>query len=439
MVTRRYSLFGSLLLLGILCYGQQPDTFIFETPELLDPRINSEAEEVIPLISPDGTVLYFSRYQHPQNKGGKEAGLDIWYSLKSDEEWTDAKNFSVLNSETSDAVIGFGESGKDLYLMNNGDKAGIAHTSISNENKRAPIQYDRIRLPVSARDIYGLYVNNHLDLALLAINHDSLDVGYEIHFYRKRGKGWFPMRTKGINSKHHEFSPFLTNDSTLFFASNRPGGQGGFDLYYSRPLSKNLFKWSEPKNLGSTINSEKYDAYLSVSDGGEVFFVSNRDSELSDIYHSRVVLPKSKKKVVSEVDTLPTMVAATTEVKSDEILDAIETKGRAAPEYVYFGFNAVTIEDSSSTILQIVANILKENNYVGIELQGYADSIGSAAYNIELSKKRSESVRDFLIAQNVPPAQIRTVAFGEGTPIATNTSAKGRAMNRRVRLLLLKK
>lgn len=445
MVSKQSVLVGGFLLIALGMMGQKSDSLVFTAPEPLGLEVNSKAEEVIPLSSPDGSLLYFSRAFHSQNKGGKEGGLDIWYTRKKDKEWSKAVNFSRLNTKGSNAVVGFGKAPNHLYLMNNSSNGGIAHTTVKALNKTTPIKYDRITLPTSARDIYGLFVNNQIGLAVLAVNHDSLDFGYEIHFYQKKGKGWWPMKTRGINTAHHEFSPFITNDSTLYFASNRPGGKGGFDIYSCKPLTSNLYKWSEPKNLGSGINSKKYDAYFSINDSGDVFFVSNRDSEFSDIYYSNTKGLKLEKREPSiendssVIDSIRIAVSMDAEKKSADILEDIEAQGQAAPEYVYFGFNSVNIEDSSSAILQLVASILKENDYVGIELQGYSDSIGSAAYNIQLSEKRSRSVRDFLITQGVPATQIRTVAYGEGTPIASNTSETGRAKNRRVRLLLLKK
>lgn len=424
-------------LCGSVLMGQQVDSLVFEEPICLGSEINSKAEEVIPLISPNGYTLYFSRYLHPQNKGGKNGGLDIWYSTRRKGVWSSARSFGRLNTVGSNALVGFGHTSNIIYLMNNGDEAGISHTTITGPNKIGRMQHDRIKLPSSARDVYGLFVNTKIGIAVLAVNHDSLDQGYEIQLYRKQGKGWWPMRAKGINTKYHEFSPFITNDSTLYFASNRPEGHGDFDIYSCRPLSKNMYQWSTPVNLGRPINSDKYDAYFSMSDSGEVFFVSNRNSELSDIYYTkRASLHSEDTIVIADTPTAPLTVL---EQKSIDVLSSIETTGQAAPEYVYFGFNSATIEDSSSSTLELVADILAKNDYVGIELQGYSDNIGSASYNIELSKKRSQAVKDFLIDKNVPADQIKTVAFGEGTPIASNESEKGRAQNRRVRLLLLKK
>jgi hypothetical protein len=63
---------------------------------------------------------------------------------------------------------------------------------------------------------------------------------------------------------------------------------------------------------------------------------------------------------------------------------------------------------------------------------GHADAIGSDASNMSLARKRAESVRDWLIAHGVSAANIRLVSKGEREPVASNATAEGRAMNRRV-------
>ena len=89
-----------------------------------------------------------------------------------------------------------------------------------------------------------------------------------------------------------------------------------------------------------------------------------------------------------------------------------------------------------------MANILKLDNSKKITLTGHTDSKGDDAYNRELSKKRADAVRDFLVSQGVAKAQITTVGFGAHRPREANTLAdgtdnpEGRKVNRRAELYL---
>jgi OOP family OmpA-OmpF porin len=68
---------------------------------------------------------------------------------------------------------------------------------------------------------------------------------------------------------------------------------------------------------------------------------------------------------------------------------------------------------------------------------GHTDSVGDANYNLGLSKRRAEAVRDFLVAEDVPPEKLRVLGRGENDPIASNDTKEGRALNRRVEVIVI--
>ena len=80
---------------------------------------------------------------------------------------------------------------------------------------------------------------------------------------------------------------------------------------------------------------------------------------------------------------------------------------------------------------------LKQHPRLKVEVQGYTDSTGSVAYNMRLSRRRAEAVRGFLIGDGVDPAQMRARGYGPHDPVASNRTAEGRALNRRVVLEVL--
>ena len=93
-----------------------------------------------------------------------------------------------------------------------------------------------------------------------------------------------------LNTAGFEISPFLNKtQDTLFFSSNGLGGQGDADIFYSVKQGS-WTSWSKPVNLGSRINSPKFDAYFIYS-GNHLYWSSNRESELSDIYMAMIVTP----------------------------------------------------------------------------------------------------------------------------------------------------
>ncbi len=67
---------------------------------------------------------------------------------------------------------------------------------------------------------------------------------------------------------------------------------------------------------------------------------------------------------------------------------------------------------------------------------GYADSIGTVAYNLELGRRRAEMVQRYLIREGIVAKRLRVISKGESNPVANNINAAGRARNRRVEFVV---
>ena len=102
---------------------------------------------------------------------------------------------------------------------------------------------------------------------------------------------------------------------------------------------------------------------------------------------------------------------------------------------VHFAFDKATLRQEAKPILEEAARMLTENPGVVVEVQGYTDGIGTAEYNLGLSERRAEAVKDFLVAQGVAASQLKARGFGKEDPVAPNDTAEGRAQNRRVELV----
>jgi outer membrane protein OmpA-like peptidoglycan-associated protein len=83
-----------------------------------------------------------------------------------------------------------------------------------------------------------------------------------------------------------------------------------------------------------------------------------------------------------------------------------------------------------------VSGILSAHPGLKMEIEGHTDSVGTDEYNLRLSERRAESVRSYLVSQNIAPAMVTSIGFGESKPVATNDTAAGRQQNRRVELIV---
>jgi outer membrane protein OmpA-like peptidoglycan-associated protein len=99
---------------------------------------------------------------------------------------------------------------------------------------------------------------------------------------------------------------------------------------------------------------------------------------------------------------------------------------------ILFRFDRADLDDRGQTALLDLAKQLQENPNLMVELEGYTDSVGDGSYNIQLSQRRAEAVRRFLVERGVELHRIQSIGLGDVKPSADNGNAKGREQNRRV-------
>ena len=101
---------------------------------------------------------------------------------------------------------------------------------------------------------------------------------------------------------------------------------------------------------------------------------------------------------------------------------------------VTFAVDSTTISPSFRAALDEVAASLQKYPNSLVDVMGHTDSTGSDAYNLDLSRRRAESVANYLVSRGTNRARIATVGYGEQYPRADNTTEQGRALNRRVEI-----
>lgn len=103
---------------------------------------------------------------------------------------------------------------------------------------------------------------------------------------------------------------------------------------------------------------------------------------------------------------------------------------------VLFETNRFTLKPGARESMAKLAGILLAYPDLRLEVDGHTDSVGSDAYNQQLSEKRAASVRDYLAQQGIPISSVAVMGFGKTQPIASNATAAGRQQNRRVELVV---
>lgn len=266
----------------------------------LGDSINSPFKEIGPLFSPDGKRLYFSRMNHPDNMGGEKDLEDIWYSdldLNTG-EWKKAKNLGKpLNNKGPNFICSITPRGYyydvllgNEYLRNN-VKAGLSIASRyeSGYTKPRPVIIDNYE---NLSPYASYFLANGEQVLLMSVHRRGGQGDRDLYVsFIQNDSTWSTPLNLGnvINTSEVESSPFLALDNkTLYFSSNGHLGYGEQDIFVSRRLDDTWTNWSEPENLGPSVNSATDDVFFNMAPDQKSAYFSRGDQSNTDIYKSEL-------------------------------------------------------------------------------------------------------------------------------------------------------
>lgn len=302
--------------LSLICGGSYAQVNTHETVtkavvENLGTNVNSYAGELCPVITADGKTLYFVRDGHSSNF----ATQDVWYSEKTESGWGMAVHPKQPLNHTgkSSGVANVSTDGNQLLVrgaFEDGEYEG-GGLSVILRNKKGGWK-DPKKLEIKNYKKYsemGNYNNSFLTpdgkTLVFAFSDNSNGGRHDLYFSRlilrdpwskpKSIKDFSKFVNKALNNNtwtepekikslslndYNEFAPFMAADGvTLYYSSNKPGGLGGQDIWMSKRLDDTWQNWSEPVNLGSTVNTDDWDAYYTLdAKGEEAYMVSSKNS-----------------------------------------------------------------------------------------------------------------------------------------------------------------
>ncbi len=390
---------------------------VWQRPEAVEGELNSEWDEGICSFTPDGSTMYLTR---AIRKAGSNTGTEICTSTRSDAQWSAPVKFEI----TADTISSYGHpavspSGEWLYFSS--DMPGTGGKDLW-----------RINLRERAGSLENL--------------------------------------GEAINTPGDEVFPYLLTDSVLFFSSDGHPGLGGLDIF--RATLSPSGGWLV-ENMGSPINSEGDDFGITYASPGKEagYFSSNRGDgrgydhlysfELPDlkILISGWVLDKdeepvpnavirivgndgSNQKAVAKNDgsfSFPlrrgvsyVMLAgakgylnAKQEFTSDDAEEDAEygidfiLASLSKPnilENIFYDFDKATLRPESKSALDELAQMLRDNPNITIEMASHTDRHGSDEYNIDLSHRRAKSVVDYLIESGIAADRLQAQGYGESRP-----------------------
>jgi outer membrane protein OmpA-like peptidoglycan-associated protein len=478
--------------------------------ENLGSAVNSIYEDLGPKVGVDGKTIFFERQDSPDNVGGVKDGEDAWFTTSGDGEvWTTSQNMGKpINSDGIDNIASI-STDQNTLMYNRTD--GFQIRKRLTEGWSDP-EYLNVRFSNEA---------THMESNLSA---DGKAILFAVKlkenlFYRKevdekdiyvtlkdkRGKWSEPINLgKKVNTTESEISPFLAADGrTLYFATRGWPGYGNSDIFMTKRIGKGWTNWTEPLNLGPSINSVLFEAYYTIPASGKyAYMVVDTKGAKGDLM--RVKLPdqikpepvvlitgktlnaKTKQPISATIlfDDLATQlevgeanshpnngdykivlpyginyglhasangflsvnenmelqtISTYQEIQKDLYLVPIEVGESILLNNVFFEQGKPILKSESFPELDRLWQILNDNPKIEIELDGHTDNVGSHTALVKLSLDRVETVKKYLTEKGIPSKRISGRGFGPDHPIEKNDTEENKRKNRRVEFRITKK
>jgi len=289
-----------LLLFLIVSLVLNSDSYS-QKKENLGENVNTEIDELGPVISQDGKTLYFIRSQFKPGKGFVQ---EEWYSdIDITGYCNTAKKLKlpVLNiPETKSQVVSITADGSViLAAINEKDTMnkinGLYFTHKYNEGWDEPEKLNITNFEnfIGDSKTWGVHLAENGKILFLykCISKDNPFNEIFISFLKNDTIWSEPVKiSDNVNKKsgvQGNFSPFLApDDVTMFFSSDRAGGFGSSDIYMCKRLDNSWLRWSDPINLGELVNSDEWEGYFMISPDGKYgyFVTSDKSIGQNDIF-----------------------------------------------------------------------------------------------------------------------------------------------------------
>ena len=263
-------------------------------PVSLGSSINSVNDEYWPSLTADGQTLMFTRQNRSQNNGSSRVEQEDFYiSFYSDTGWQKAINAGApINTSSNEGAQSISSRGNYMYFTACDRTGGLGScdlyfSAFENGKWSIPVnagypintKYWESQPSVSADDRMLFFASNRPG------GTGGKDIWYSM--LNEKNKWSAPVNMGNtINTEGDEMSPFIHFDGkTLYFASDGRPGMGGFDLYFTRMNDDST--WAEPKNLGYPINTYNDETGLIIEAGGQKAYFSSRRDDVNgkDIFY----------------------------------------------------------------------------------------------------------------------------------------------------------
>jgi len=393
-------------------------------PEPLSENINSEGfKESSISISPDGSILFFA-----SDRPGGFGGSDIYFSVKDARgEWGRSKNLGpMINTEYDDDGPFIDYDGKTLYFSSRGRKGMGGHDIFRSE-------YDSANNDWMEPENLGFPINTPDD---------------DIYFVSTKDgqRGYYAsVREDGLGFADIYMVTILSQEEMDALARRDAEQDSLEEVETELEAAVNVTEETEPVVIVVNVldeNGQPTDAQLRVESVPDNIMAGKMREEVGTY---RFTISQTTPKVYNlsvekdgylfediNLGTLAASAEAST-LERTVRLRKLQLGTSKILRNIYFDFDKATFRDESYSELNKLETMMAQNPGMVIEISGHTDNIGKKAYNLDLSQRRANAVKDFLVNKGIDARRIVAKGYGEERPLASNDDeVEGREINRRV-------
>lgn len=420
--------------------------------------VNTPMNEGAQHISPDGSWLVFTACNRRDD--GSQGSCDLYWSQFKNSAWTKPVPFSAaINSRDWEAQPCISADGKSLFFSSTrpGGKGGKDLWSTTRQSNGKWSKPENLGDTINTEgDEQTPFL--HPDGQTLYFTSDGLPgMGQnDLYFARRQPDGtWGKPQNLGfpINTKASEGTLTVSLDGrTAYFAANRPGGQGGIDIYqfdlpeHARPRPVTYARArvrdaATGKPLVAKVDfvdlktGQSYVSSFTKSDGATLVCLPAGMNYALNVSKEKYLFYSENFNLV-DTATFAEPFLLNIDLQPIPTDSAAPSTRPVVLRNVFFETGSASLRPESFTELDHLAALLNDVSSLRIQIGGHTDNVGDDASNQRLSEARAKSVYDYLISKSIARERLQYKGFGKNHPVAPNDTPEGRAKNRRTEFVV---
>jgi outer membrane protein OmpA-like peptidoglycan-associated protein len=400
-------------------------------------------------LSGNGDVLFFTN-----SDGNKSSDkLGIYLLFRKDSLWSNAVAFPYNSKTFNSSHPFYVPETKTMYYASD-EKGSLDLYSVSFDGTNFGTPNSLTTANSDSAECFPFYWNNKL---YFTSNRTGSVGGYDLFVLANEQ---VTALDAPYNTLHDDLSIAFDTDSTGYFSSNR-NSEGQQDDVFSFLIKQPTLAIDTTTTIIAEVKENKEhlkaeftellalrDEALKAGVSKDVLALVNRAIKayeqgfpesidklsLEQLVAANKEFDGTRALIAQQIAQKTTANTATTTTASDEdlIAQVNELLKNSKIENVQFAYNSTVIEGEYISLLKGASELMKANKNWNLTLSGHTDNMGSAAFNLDLSKRRAEAVKAFLIQNGVPAARIFVEYYGLSQPLVPNDNVQNRLKNRRV-------